>query len=813
MSHEPQLTEPLELFYSYAHEDEELRDKLETHLSMLKRQKVISQWHDRGIVAGEEWGDEIDEHLKTADIILLLVSANFLASDYCYDIELKLAMERHEAGEARVIPVILRPCDWSGAPFGKLQALPKNAKPITIWPNQDEAFTDIAKGIRKVAEELREQRKQIGPPADTMADARTTDGVKTVSSQIPRPPVVGFVARREEQGHDIVGLLGKELAPDKNQLVALWGPGGAGKTTLAAEFVRDMKEVFGGRVAWVSALGRSEFGLATLLDDVATKLGREELRKLAQEAKASQVSELLTGEPALVVLDNFETIAEEEQARCLDFLAQHAACPALITTRSRVNRDDVYNVPLAAMSMDEARDFLQRLVGRTRKPSNFDHLDRDDLIRRCEANPIVLEWVVRQIDLAKRPQDVLDDLARGEGDAAERVFTRSFNLPQLGDDGRAALLALSLFTPDASREALGEVAGFSGDLRRLNRTVENLSALWLVETTEGNERLFLRGLTRELAKSRLSKEATAEEFRQRYKAFFQLYAAAHSRPLPEDLDLLEVEKDNILGAIDSAFKAHDWRSVIQMHGFLVGFLRLRGYWDEAIRRGEQAGIAAREAKDEWEVARATGNVGMILIYRAQYEEARRLYQETLEIFRRLGSDKNIAVGLHQLGHIAYAQDDLEEALRLYGESLDIKKRYNDQSLIASTTSQIGVVLLRQGKIEESQVKHEESLAIRRRLGEQQGIAIDLHQLGRIAHHQGDLAKARQLYAESLEISKNLGDQINMATVLLNLGRLARQEGKGVEATRLLSEALQIYEKLGSPEAELARKNLEGLKGG
>src|SRR5919205_442800 len=138
MPDEPQLTEPLELFYSYSHRDGDLRDELETHLSMLKRQRAISQWHDRGIVAGEEWGGEIDEHLKTADIILLLVSANFLASDYCYDIELGLAMERHEAGEARVVPIILRPCDWSGAPFGKLQALPKNAKPVTTWSNKDE---------------------------------------------------------------------------------------------------------------------------------------------------------------------------------------------------------------------------------------------------------------------------------------------------------------------------------------------------------------------------------------------------------------------------------------------------------------------------------------------------------------------------------------------------------------------------------------------------------------------------------------------------------------------------------------------------
>ena len=138
----------IEVFYSYSHKDEELRDQLEIHLSLLKRQGVIDNWHDRRISAGNEWANEIDEHLNTARIILLLISADFLASDYCYDVEMKRALERHTTGEARVIPVILRSVDWQHASFGKLQALPKDAKPVTSWDNRDEAFTDIARGIR-----------------------------------------------------------------------------------------------------------------------------------------------------------------------------------------------------------------------------------------------------------------------------------------------------------------------------------------------------------------------------------------------------------------------------------------------------------------------------------------------------------------------------------------------------------------------------------------------------------------------------------------------------------------------------------------
>src|SRR5688572_1026460 len=119
----------MKLFYSYSHKDHRLRDKLVSHLSMLRRSKIITEWHDRKITAGTEWKGQIDRHLETADIILLLVTASFLESYYCYDVEMTRALERHDLGQARVIPIILRPVDWKGAPFAKLQALPTDAKP------------------------------------------------------------------------------------------------------------------------------------------------------------------------------------------------------------------------------------------------------------------------------------------------------------------------------------------------------------------------------------------------------------------------------------------------------------------------------------------------------------------------------------------------------------------------------------------------------------------------------------------------------------------------------------------------------------
>lgn len=146
--------EPIELFYSYSHKDELLRDELEKHLSILKRQGVIAGWHDRKITPGAEWGQNIDKYLATAHIVLLLISSDFLASDYCYEKEMQSALARHNAGEARVIPVILRTVDWQDAPFGKLQALPKDAKPVVSWESRDEAFTSVVQGIRQAIKDL-----------------------------------------------------------------------------------------------------------------------------------------------------------------------------------------------------------------------------------------------------------------------------------------------------------------------------------------------------------------------------------------------------------------------------------------------------------------------------------------------------------------------------------------------------------------------------------------------------------------------------------------------------------------------------------
>jgi len=209
------------LFLSYAHEDEALLRKLEVHLSLLKRQGLISTWYDRKIIAGTNWAKVIDKQLEQASIILLLVSPDFLASDYCYQSEMRRALQRHQAGLARVIPIAARPADWNDAPFAHLQALPTDARAITTWNNQDEAFVNVISGIRMAIEE------------QPLFPISTSHITQPAIWNVPYPRNPFFIGRSNLLQH----LHTQFQASQATALPqAISGLGGIGKTQIAIEY-------------------------------------------------------------------------------------------------------------------------------------------------------------------------------------------------------------------------------------------------------------------------------------------------------------------------------------------------------------------------------------------------------------------------------------------------------------------------------------------------------------------------------------------------------------------------------------------------
>ena len=358
-------TQPIEIFYSYAHEDGRLRKQLENHLSSLKQEGLITGWYDRDIRAGAKWANEIEAHLNSARIILLLVSPDFMASDYCISVEMKRALERDEAGEAHVIPIILRHVDWQRAAIGKLQALPRDAKPVTDWPNRDRAFVDIVNGIRKAIQEL--------TPSSPVA---STSSSSLWNVPYRRNP---FFTGRE----DILDTLHKQLQAGKpaalTQPQAISGLGGIGKTQTAVEYAYRHRDEYSA-IFWARAASRE-----TLIADFVTIAALLHLpEQNAQDqsiAVAAVVRWLASHKDWLLILDNADDL---EMA--VEFLPNEGSGHVLLTTRAQFTGTIAHGIELEKMDLAEGSLLLLR---RARVLAQDAPLDQSNKEERATAEAIV----------------------------------------------------------------------------------------------------------------------------------------------------------------------------------------------------------------------------------------------------------------------------------------------------------------------------------------------------------------------------------------------------------------------------------------
>lgn len=239
-------SEPIKLFYSYSHRDEQYCEQLKIHLSPLRRQSLIEEWYDREIVPGQEWRGIIDDRLEASKVILLLISADFINSNYCYETEMLRAVEKHEQGEAIVVPVIIRPADWQQTPFSGIQAIPKDGKPVTLWPNQDEAWLDVVRGIRRVLTQLSRTPHPLSP-------SETKDARPRALWNIPYRHNPFFTGREHtlERLRSTLVSKGQHLV----QPQAISGLGGLGKTQLATEYAYRHHEDYE-MILWAEANSR-----------------------------------------------------------------------------------------------------------------------------------------------------------------------------------------------------------------------------------------------------------------------------------------------------------------------------------------------------------------------------------------------------------------------------------------------------------------------------------------------------------------------------------------------------------------------------
>jgi WD40 repeat protein len=305
---------PITVFYSYVPEDEVDQDTLEKYLSPLRQQKLIVDWHYRKIAAGKEQAREVDTHLKTSQIILVLVSADYLASDYHFNTEIPQAVQRSANGEVRVIPILLRPCDWKESPLAKFHALPANHKPISQWADRDAAFLGVVQDIRSVVKELIN-----GSPSTAFSHEREQEQATASSSARPRNYIPfqhnPLFEPRPGEFERLENLLFESKAaskPTRLGLIGMIGMGGVGKTQLAVELAYRCQERFPGGVFWMTATGTNQYDWLRQLAELAAKtdylpLDDDPSNPENEARRARHLCHYLASCPsALLILDNVE---------------------------------------------------------------------------------------------------------------------------------------------------------------------------------------------------------------------------------------------------------------------------------------------------------------------------------------------------------------------------------------------------------------------------------------------------------------------------------------------------------------------------
>jgi len=773
------LTFEYDVFISYNHNDEtwarHLATRLEQETFQDRKLKVFFAPWD--IKPGESIPQRLEHALPRSRKVCLIISPASVESEWvkveryvthCIDITQR---------QLRLIPL-----------YRQATQIPAFLQQINHIDFRDD--TIFEHGYRLLLATIRDEPLPRGE--DVLSSVSGA-----VATSVPRPPVVGFVARRDSEGLEIVAKLKQELSPLNNQIVTLWGAGGVGKTTIAAEVARELSDIFSQRIVWLSADGRIDLPFSTFLDEVATQLGDNEIRKFSLDAKSELVRKLVASAPTLVVLDNFETISAGERQLSFDFLTRTQCC-ALITTRQKLEHSR--SVPITGMAQEEAEKFLQLLIEQTQDPQVFTSSIRRRVIETAEANPLIMEWIVGQIDLANDPTEVLNELTHGEGDAAHRVFDRSYNLPQLNDGGRAVLLALSLFAPSAGRPTVAAVAGMdlgkTKDKKRFKRAQETLASLWLIKKTDGGIRLAVGGLTRELTKAHLANDTRAKAFSQRFVNHYVRYSAAHGEPSTKDFDALVSEKNNLLTAANVGLSLGHHNAVLTIAYVLSAALDRYGYWNDAVLISSLALTSARSAGSDKETAAWLHNLAAMRHQRGELDDARLLYADSLSIEKKLDNKEGIANTLHNMGWIAQDRGELSEARNFYDESLRLGREIGNERRVAGTLHHLGWLAQEQGKFDAALKMYEESLQISRALRDDYLISRTLHHLGLLAQEQGQFDRARELYFESLSRAKKLGDQVGIASTLHQLGTIHLLEGAYEEAESELQDSLTILTRIG-----------------
>ena len=849
----------MHIFYSYSHQDKALRDNLEKQLTVLKQNELITDWHDGEISAGTEWDAEIKKNLNAADIILLLVSADFLASVYIEKVELKQALERHEAGQARVIPIILRDCDWRSSTLGKLQALPKDGKAITKWKDQDEAYLDVVNGIRKALE------TPILPKVFSLS-----------SALIPDPPIEKNWVGRE----DANAQLQTWIADPTVTLIGIQGLGGVGKSALAAHIYNTLREGTMPPPPSSSPIQNSELRIqnfqwadvgqkpdfVAFAEGIVLGMGGKIIQAGDIIPVMNQLINFLDRQPCLLVVDNLETLLTEAEGWqdsgyekfFSRWIEQGRGSTLLLTTREKPNlfQGWEYWYSLEGLKPKNGAKLLQvlKVKGTEAALETFaQSLDGHPLTLRLVAD-FLREYcggeLSRVDELGLLQEELIFKEAEGQhhGKTDARLsWILDQHLQHLTDQERHFLFNLTVYrqpfgwaaamwmwedliplsfegrgetdSPSSPLAVLRHGSGgspfFAGDGLGERSTVKRFRILKELVQLRNRSLLLEIGDSRfqfQFLIQRYLQQILVRQYSQQPETDFTL---AHQQALKYYLDHLKPEPWHSLDDVSEYLEAFYHHCQLQQYAQAYQiverchtFLNLQG---DNKRLVEVYGTLTRdwqpesmEDKDKW--AWAWTRQGHAYFSMGEFRSAIQCQRQAQQVFCDICNRRGEARALRSLGDAYVPMGEHQQATRFFQRCLGICRgiRQRQEEMIALRG--LGNAYFYLADYRRAIHFYDKSLTIATEISDRQGEAKSLVGLGNAYCFLGEYRRAIGFHQRSMAIIREIGDRQEEATALKGLGNAYYWLGEYQHSSNFYQQEYEIAREIGDRDLEAISLN-------
>jgi tetratricopeptide (TPR) repeat protein len=820
----------LELYYSYAPQDETLCLELEKHLKPLERDNLVKGWHRGKIPPGTNESQEIENHRDCASVVLLLLSPDYVASDDCYA-EMQWALEHKQADGLLVIPIILRPIEAEDIPFKTAQLLPTRGRPVTNWPSHDEAFQDILLGMRRLLEREEQQQRQPAP---------------SLVWNLPYTRNALFTGREHLLQQLHANLSGNKAAI-LTQPQAISGLGGIGKTQTAVEYAYRHRDEYR-YILWVNADTRDT--IITSFLALATLLKLPERQEQDQNLMIAAIKHWFTAHDGwLLIFDNADDLSLVEE-----FLPPGGKGHLLLTTRAHAPGTLANGLAVEQMNTNEAMLLLLRRA-RVLQPddaieqtSAADRAAAEAIAREMDGLPLALDQAGAYIEETqcsltsylnqyrdRKRQNTLLHRRGGTGkqhpEPVAATWSLSFEQVEKLNPVAADLLRfLAFLAPDAIPEQLvmrgasqlsPTLQPLADDESLLDEAIAALARYSLLRRKRDDSILTVHRLVQTVLKH------TMDEQTQRQWAEYAVRAVNKAFPDVTDYRNWPRCQQFLPHAQTCAVLIDHWQFAFSEAGTLCN--RVGYYLDDRAQYAEaqtfyQRAIAIGEqtlGPEHPNLATWLNNLALLYKTQGKYEEAEPLYQRAIAIDEQaLGPEHpELATDLNNLAELYREQGKYEEAEPLYRRAITIGEQTlgSEHPTLAIWLNNLALLYKTQGKYEEAEPLYRRAIAIgEKTLGpEHPNLATWLNNLANLFLNQGKYEETESLYRRSITIGEQtLGpEHPRLAVWLNNLANLYLNQGKYEEAEPLYRRAIAINEKVFGPTHHntiIFRKNYEGL---